>query len=144
PERRGFSQTSLEGTVDETKQVEERVNERLDERGTPPPGASMLSEPEFIALVERYSDALRGFFRRRGVEPSDCKDRVQECFEVLWRRRSDVDPARANHYLLGIARNVMSAHWRKRMRDMALSDVQTFPADGSTTGAHQKVELAEG
>lgn len=144
PERRGFTQTSLEGVVDDIIQLEGHASERLDERVAPPPGASTFSESEFIALVERYSDDLRGFFRRRGVEPSDCKDRVQECFEVLWRKRSDVDPARAEHYLFGIARNVMSAHWRKRMREIALSDVHTYSEGVTAMEADRSMEVAEG
>lgn len=130
--------------MDETTQVEERVGERLDDRVTPPPGVTTLSEPEFITLVERYSNDLRGFFRRRGVEASDCKDRVQECFEVLWRRRRDVDPPKAQAYLFGIARNVMSAHWRKRIREAALSDVQTFPESGSAMEVDTSMDIAEG
>ena len=130
--------------MDETTQLEGRVSEWLDERLPTPSGVSTLSESEFIALVEYYSDDLRGFFRRRGVESSECKDRVQECFEVLWRRRSDVEPARARYYLFGIARNVLSAHWRRQMREAALSDVQTFPDGVAAIGADEGMELAEG
>ena len=129
--------------MDETTQAEGRVGDPPGGRVAPLPGASTLSESEFIALVEHYSDDLRRFFRRRGVEASDCKDRVQECFEVLWRRRSDVDPARARRYLFGIARNVLSAHWRKRMREVALSDVQTFPESVAALGADEGMERAE-
>ena len=128
--------------MDETR-IEKHVSERRDERLPPPPGASTLSESEFIALVEHYSDDLRGFFRRRGVAPSECEDRAQECFEVLWRRRSDVDPARPQAYLFGIARNVLSAHWRRQMREAALSDVRTFPESVAAMGADEGMELAE-
>ena len=130
--------------MDETTQAEGRVGDPLGERAAPlPESESPLSEPEFIALVEQHSGTLCGFFRRRGVAHADCKDRVQECFEVLWRRRSEVDPARAKHYLFGIARNVLSAHWRKRMREVARSDVQAFPEGFAAMGADEGMERAE-
>lgn len=129
--------------MDET-QIEKHGRGHLDERVVPFSGAFKLSEPEFIALVEGYSDDLRRFFRRRGVELYECKDRTQECFEVLWRRRSDVDPAKAKHCLFGIARNVVAAHWRRQMQEEAIIDVLSPSNVPAVRGADGCMEIAEG
>lgn len=79
-------------------------------------------EAWFDGLYRRRERALTGYCARR-VGPVDAQDAVSQVFVVVWRRREDVPPTdRELPWLYGVARRVVSHHWRTRGRQANLSD----------------------
>ncbi|QCX78722.1 RNA polymerase sigma factor SigM [Streptomyces sp. YIM 121038] len=66
----------------------------------------------FASLVERHSAALHGYFARRAPQAAD--DLHAELWLRAYAARHGFDPARGSvrAWLFGVARNVLSAHWR--------------------------------
>jgi RNA polymerase sigma-70 factor (ECF subfamily) len=63
---------------------------------------------------------LRSMLRRRGLSAPDAEDLVQDVLLVMWRRRSDYDPARPiRPWLGGIALRLASSHRRRQGREIA-------------------------
>ncbi|WP_338702348.1 RNA polymerase sigma factor [Streptomyces sp. Q6] len=67
----------------------------------------------FEELVERHSTALHGYFARRAPRAAD--DLLAELWLQAYTTRQGYDPARgsARAWLFGVARNVLSAYWRR-------------------------------
>ncbi|MEV0522563.1 RNA polymerase sigma factor [Streptomyces sp. NPDC050439] len=67
----------------------------------------------FEPLVVRHSAALHGYFARRA--PAAADDLVAELWLQAYAARHGFDPDRgpARAWLFGVARNVLSAHWRR-------------------------------
>ena len=67
----------------------------------------------FEPLVERHSRALHGYFARRA--PGAADDLLAELWLQAYATRRGFDPDRgpARAWLFGVARNVLSAHWRR-------------------------------
>jgi len=64
---------------------------------------------------QTYLPVLAFCVRRTGR--SDADDAVSEVFAVAWRRRHDIpDAEKALPWLYGVARNVLSHHWRSKAR----------------------------
>lgn len=66
----------------------------------------------FEPLVERHSKALHGYFARRA--PGAADDLLAEAWLRAYEGRGGYDAARGpvRAWLFGVARNVLSAHWR--------------------------------
>ncbi|MFI6942120.1 RNA polymerase sigma factor [Streptomyces sp. NPDC050418] len=82
----------------------------------------------FAPLVERHAVALHGYFARRA--PGAADDLLAELWLQAYATRRGFDPERgtARAWLFGVARNVLSGHWRRlaQERPMALAgDTET-------------------
>ncbi|MFD8567825.1 RNA polymerase sigma factor [Streptomyces sp. NPDC059639] len=75
-------------------------------------GAAARDTSGFEHLVERHSAALHGYFARRAPHAAD--DLLAETWLRAYTGRHGYDAARgsARAWLFGVARNVLSAHWR--------------------------------
>lgn len=74
------------------------------------------NERWFEHLFERHRALLLAYCTRR-VGPSNAQDAVSEVFSVAWRRRQDIPAGAAElPWLYGVARNVVSRHWRSAHR----------------------------
>ncbi|MFF3871846.1 RNA polymerase sigma factor [Streptomyces sp. NPDC001978] len=73
----------------------------------------------FTSLVERHSADLHGYFARRAPQAAD--DLLAELWLRAYAARRGFDPARGSvrAWLFGVARNVLSAHWRRVMAPRA-------------------------
>ncbi|MGW3742737.1 RNA polymerase sigma factor [Streptomyces sp. NPDC005146] len=71
----------------------------------------------FEPLVTRHSTALHGYFARRAPVAAD--DLLAELWLQAYAARRNFDPARgsARAWLFGVARHVLSAHWRRLAQD---------------------------
>ena len=77
-------------------------------------------EDWFDRLYTRHRAALLAYCARR-VGPVDAHDAVSEVFSVAWRRRDDIPTAKRElPWLYGVARNVVSHHWRSDRRSRRL------------------------
>jgi RNA polymerase sigma-70 factor (ECF subfamily) len=71
----------------------------------------------FAALVEIYQHTVYGYLRARLLEPADAEDLCQEVFLRLYLGREKLSRANAvGSWLVGIARNVLREHVKKRHR----------------------------
>ncbi|MEU6995138.1 sigma-70 family RNA polymerase sigma factor [Streptomyces sp. NPDC046465] len=70
----------------------------------------------FEPLVRRHSAALHGYFARRAPQAAD--DLLSEAWLQAYTARRGFDAGRglARAWLFGVARNVLSAHWRRTDR----------------------------
>ncbi|MER5480628.1 sigma-70 family RNA polymerase sigma factor [Streptomyces sp. NPDC002734] len=80
----------------------------------------------FETLVRRHSTALHGYFARRAPEAAD--DLLSECWLQAYTTRRGFDAGRgsARAWLFGVARNVLSTHWRRAVHRSVGS-----PGDGA-------------
>ncbi|MFD7713359.1 RNA polymerase sigma factor [Streptomyces sp. NPDC059786] len=81
----------------------------------------------FAPLVARHSVALHGYFARRAPDAAD--DLLGEMWLQAYTTRRSFEPrlGTARGWLFGVARNVLSAHWRRLARERpgsALADTQ--------------------
>ncbi len=76
------------------------------------------------ALVERESTSLLEYFVRRTSNADDAADLLGETLLVIWRRERSIpaDHTEARMWMFGVARRVLSGHWRSRSRRSALSE----------------------
>ncbi|MET8030438.1 RNA polymerase sigma factor [Streptomyces avermitilis] len=76
-------------------------------------GRTPRDPASFEPLVERHSAALHGYFARRA--PTAVDDLLAELWLQAFATRRGFDPARGSvrAWLFGVARNVLSAHWRR-------------------------------
>ncbi|MFJ8511037.1 RNA polymerase sigma factor [Streptomyces avermitilis] len=76
-------------------------------------GRTPRDPASFEPLVERHSAALHGYFARRA--PTAVDDLLAELWLQAYATRRGFDPARGSvrAWLFGVARNVLSAHWRR-------------------------------
>lgn len=73
----------------------------------------------FYRHNERF---VRAYCLRR-VDANDAADAVAQVFAVVWRRRDDVPAGdAATRWLYGVARRVLSHHWRGERRAQNLVD----------------------
>ncbi len=71
----------------------------------------------FAEIVERNESAVFGFLRARLAQPNDAEDMTQEVFLRFFTSRARFDTSNMlRPWLLGIARNVLREHVRKRRR----------------------------
>jgi RNA polymerase sigma-70 factor (ECF subfamily) len=87
------------------------VTKDLNDKHVPTP--AVLDPAAFEPLVEHHSVGLHGYFARRA--PSAADDLLAELWLQAYATRHGFDPARGSvrAWLFGVARNVLSAHWRR-------------------------------
>lgn len=82
----------------------------------------MGDDDRFNDLFTRHQASLLAYCARR-IGPTDAGDAVAEVFSVAWRRRSDMPKGdRELPWLYGVARNVVSHHWRSAGRARRLTE----------------------
>jgi RNA polymerase sigma-70 factor (ECF subfamily) len=80
----------------------------------------------FAALVERYQGLVFGYLRARLLQASDAEDLTQEVFLRSYGARARFDSsAMVGPWLIGIARNLLHEHARKkkRRREVAWTEI---------------------
>ena len=93
---------------------------------------AMLSEPTIFSSVVRSGSGFRIEFeyvqrtlRRLGTDQSEVDDLAQEVFLVLHRRWAEYDQSRPlRPYLFGVAVRIALANQRKRVREVALGNLE--------------------
>src|SRR5580698_3192155 len=83
-----------------------------------------MTDAEFRDAFHGHKDIVYRFaYRMTGSSPS-AEDVVQDCFVAFWRRPQAYDPSRGalRAFLLGIARNLVSKHWRDERPQAALDE----------------------
>ncbi len=75
-----------------------------------------MDEEGFEQLFASHFPDVWRFARRRTATTEDADDVTAETFAVAWRRRGEVPAAEARPWLFGVARNVLSNHWRSGER----------------------------
>ena len=101
-------------------------------------------------LWDRYCRGLLFLLRRRTGDPELAQDLRQETFRIalekLRKNRLD-DPEKLAAYLRGIAVNLVSGNWRKRLRQNTRADTEVIEQVADTRSDVQasvsRLELAE-
>lgn len=76
------------------------------------------------ALYRRFAPRFRRYFRSQRLDDAAAEDLVQEVFVKVVRACGDFrGEARADTWLWAIARNSLISHFRARLPDMALDDL---------------------
>ena len=80
--------------------------------------------PVLDDVLRTLAPDLLAYFGRRLDDPEDAADALGETLLVLWRKRRilPTDPERARQYAFGVARHVLAAARRGRVRRRALVD----------------------
>lgn len=99
-------------------------------------------DSRFEALYEAHHRAVSNYCDRR-MAAADAPDAVAEVFAIAWRRFDDI-PDPALPWLYGVARKVVSHHWRGASRSRRLAEkakaVRALPASSPESEAVAGVE----
>lgn len=82
-----------------------------------------MTKKEFNQCVHEYSDRVYGFALKNMGSDDDAKDIVQEAFERMWLKHSEIDSAKGKSYLFSTAYHCIIDHHRKVKR------MAGFPTD---------------
>ncbi len=105
-----------------------------------------MTVQEYNRSVDEHADALYRYIVAQLRHPEDARDLVQNAFEVLWRKREEVNAEKARPYLFTVAYRDMIDHIRKQKR---ITLVEEMAEDGRSThipytGAREALEKALG
>jgi RNA polymerase sigma factor (sigma-70 family) len=84
-----------------------------------------MTELDYQNCVEQHADGLYRFIQKNLRHPENARDIVQNSFEILWRRRNDVQADKAKSYLFTVGYHNMIDHLRK------YSNITGIEADGN-------------
>jgi len=103
-----------------------------------------MTVKEYNRSVDEHADAVYRYVVAQLRHPEDARDVVQNAFEVLWRKREEVNPEKARPYLFTVAYRDMIDHIRKQKR---IELVDQMADDGRSvnipyTGAGEVLEKA--
>lgn len=86
-------------------------------------------------LYTRYADAMRRYFRLRGIDASQAEDLCQDTFVKLVRSSGSFQArGQGRAWIWQVARSIWLDHQRVKSRDRAVPEDQVpEPADGSST-----------
>lgn len=80
------------------------------------------AEARFRRLYEENYESVLAYVLRRWPEPSEARDIVADTFLVLWRRLDEAPgDAEVPLWLYGVAKRVLSNHYRTRLRRQRLA-----------------------
>jgi RNA polymerase sigma-70 factor (ECF subfamily) len=103
------------------------------------------AEDACVAAFDRELDYIFETLRRLGARPSEVEDLAHDIFVVLQRNWSELDLERPlRPYLFGIAFRIVSAHRRRRVRELpyAVPDVEDrAPGPERLLESQESVEL---
>ena len=87
---------------------------------------------DYNECVQQWADALFRFACKCTGNGEDARDVVQNSFEVLWKKRTDVTPAKAKAFLFQVAYNQAVENYRRQSRmvykDVAIQEGSYGPA----------------
>lgn len=101
----------------------------------------MDEKDRFEQLYRGHAHAVFAYASARGSYEL-AKEAVEETFVIAWRRLDDLPPE-PRAWLLGVARRVLSHHYRSRHRQEALGLRITANLAGAVTAADPALEVAE-
>ena len=102
----------------------------------------MTPDQACLEAFQREVDYVYRTLRRLGTWPSEVDDLAQEVFLALRRSWSEYDPSRPlRPYLFGIAFRIVSAHQRKRHREVAFGVVEIADAGPGPDEALQRKQV---
>lgn len=70
--------------------------------------------------VRKYADALYSFVISQGLAQVEAEDIVQECFEVLWKKKKEVRLEKSKPFLFQVAYNKSMDVYRHRKKQKLL------------------------
>lgn len=98
-------------------------------------------------MVEAHLDRVWRMLRRLGTPEANVDDATQKVFMVAFRRIDEIDPARQDRYLIGIAMRVASDERRAeaRRREIPITEVELTarerPADEMVDERRKRASL---
>ncbi len=102
-----------------------------------------MHEKEYNSAVREWSDRLFRFVLKSTGNMADADDIVQNSFEQLWIKRSQVEAAKAKSFLFTVAYNQCVDNHRVKTRRPHTALVDS-PASGPTPGVKKAIEKALG
>jgi RNA polymerase sigma-70 factor (ECF subfamily) len=98
--------------------------ERSDEVTSPGASEETSQGERFRSIFEhRYPSIHSYVLRRLGATSNDVADVTSQIFAVAWRRRAQIpEPPDDLPWLYGVARKIVSRHWRSGQRRQHLTD----------------------
>lgn len=82
-----------------------------------------MSTSEYNNSVKIYADDVFRFAFKSSGSSDDAKDIVQQCFEVLWNNKLNVEPEKVKSYLFTIAQRKSIDLFRQRKPNVELEHV---------------------
>lgn len=76
-----------------------------------------MNTHDYNSAVKKHSDALYAFVMSHRVGQAEAEDIVQEAYEVLWKRRADVELDKSKSFLFAVAYHRTMDVFRKRKKD---------------------------
>ena len=96
---------------------------------------------DFQDLYESYADEVYRFSLWLAGDSSEAEDITSETFIRAWVHNSTIRTETLKAYLFAIARNLYLEGWRKRKRQVALTDVYPDPAPEPDKVVESRLEL---
>ena len=75
-----------------------------------------MNQKEYNTCVDAYADRLFRFVVKQLGHEANARDVVQHAFEVLWRKRKEINSTKTKSFLFTVARNHMIDNIRKMKR----------------------------
>lgn len=82
-----------------------------------------MTTSEYNNSVKIYADDVFRFAFKSSGSSDDAKDIVQQCFEVLWNNKLNVEPEKVKSYLFTIAQRKSIDLFRQRKPNVELEHV---------------------
>ena len=103
-----------------------------------------MTVTEYNECVQQHADGVYRFILKNVKNESDAQDVVQNAFEILWKKHSDLEAAKAKSYLFTVAYNNMIDGIRKGKKMDYVEEVKEnkrFESNGYT-GASDAIKRA--
>lgn len=88
----------------------------------------------YTNLVNTVSDKLYRYILSQGVETSEAKDVMQNCFEALWKSKVE-EIGEGERYLFGVAYKQCAEYWRQKHKkgklDIEIEHMVSFDSNMS-------------
>lgn len=82
-----------------------------------------MTTEDFNRYVRDYSDRLFRFIVKQIRDEESARDVVQNTFEILWRKKDNVNPEKVKSFLFSVAHNNMVDQIRKGKRMSYVSEI---------------------
>ncbi len=106
-------------------------------------GPSPTPDSSCLEAYDRELDYIFATLRRLGAAPHEIEDLAQDVFVVLRRNWPSLDTTRPlRPYLVGVAFRIVSAHHRRRSREIPHPGLDTADVTASPEGLLQSKESA--
>lgn len=75
-----------------------------------------MTAQEYNQVIDRYADNVYRFLLKNLKSEADARDVMQTSFEILWKKKGNVDFAKSKSYLFTVAHSKMIDWIRKQKR----------------------------